>query len=472
MKKALLVRFGIVLLGLAAGLPAEVRLPKYTRMQLPNGAVLIVMPRPGIPLVQFRLVVKGGGEADPADQAGLASITAQALRKGAAKRSSDEFSNEIDSLGGAFNAFANDESTVIAAEFLRKDFDRGLSLFSDAALHPTFPEDEIKKLISQSTDRVRSAKDAPGQAIGYYFRGFFYGPQHPYGRISDEAALARITRASVANYHKQQYVGRNMILVVAGDFDPATAGPALAKVFGSVPAGAAFVWPTAVKPLPGARLLLVDKPDATQTYFEIAQPGIRRTDPDRTGVDLLNTLFGGRFTSLLNDALRVNSGLTYGARSIVTEEVHPGAISISTYTRTDTTEKAMDMALDVLKRFHDNGISAEQLASAKAYVKGTFPPRFLETSDALSGVVSDMELYGLNKGEVDDLFSRIDALTLEQANAMAKKHFAATQLTFVVLGNAAKIRDVVKKYAPSVTEVSIATPGFSASEAAAGSTAR
>jgi predicted Zn-dependent peptidase len=156
----------------------------------------------------------------------------------------------------------------------------------------------------------------------------------------------------------------------------------------------------------------------------------------------------------------VNTGLTYGAGSSLDATREPGAITISTYTRTETTGKAMDLALDVLKRLNEKGITEEQLASAKAYVKGTYPRQALETSDQLANVLGDIELYGLNRGEVDDLFSRIDSVTLERANAAARKYYRQENLTFVVLGNASKIREAVKKYAPQVKEVSIKEPGF------------
>src|SRR5258708_39462549 len=126
---------------------------------------------------------------------------------------------------------------------------------------------------------------------------------------------------------------------------------------------------------------------------------------------------------MLNDALRVNSGLTYGASSILDQQREPGALTISTYTRTETTEKAMDMALDVLKGMNANGITAEQLSSVKAYVKGTYPRQALETSGQLANVLGDIEIFGWNRGEVDDMFSRIDAVTLERANAAVKRHF-------------------------------------------------
>jgi zinc protease len=449
-----------LVLAIAATLHADVRLPKFTRQELPNGVVVYYMPKLGVPLVNFHVIVRGGVESEPDGLAGISSVTAQLLRKGTLQRSADQFSSELDGLGGEFTIGGSDEAVVARSEFLKKDFDKGLDLTADAILHATFPESEVKKALAQRIDAARSQKDNPQGAISQYFRAFFYGPKHPYGRPADEATLRKLDRDKIIDYAKRMYAGKNIIVIVGGDFEIATAQTAVNKVFGEAPAGMEYKWAPDVKPGAVSRLLLIDKPDATQTYFRIAQPGISRTDPDRTTLQLLNTLFGGRFTSMLNDALRVNSGLTYGASSILDLQREQGAITISTYTRTETTEKAIDMALDVLKGMNTNGITAEQLASVKAYVKGTYPRQALETSDQLANVLGDIELYGLNRGEVDDMFSRIDAVTLEQANAAVKKHYRPENLTFVVLGNASKIRDAVKKYAPTIKEVSVKEPGW------------
>jgi predicted Zn-dependent peptidase len=451
-----------LLIGLLAvsAFAAEVRLPPFTKSTLSNGVVVYLVPKPSVPLVSIRVLVRGGVESEPKDMPGLTGIVSQLLRRGTAKRSADQFSAELDSLGGTFGAAANEQALLVSGEFLRKDFAAGLDLTTDALLHASFPEDETQKTLSRSIDAAKSQKDNPQAAIGQYFRAFFYGPEHPYGRPADEAAYKRMTRAAVADYAHRMIVGRNLIVLVGGDFDSAQAASLVKSTFERVPAGTAYQWAAPAKPLPGGRLLLVDKSDATQTYFRIAQPGVSRTDPDRTTLQLVNTLFGGRFTSMLNDALRVNSGLTYGASSVLDFHREPGAITISTYTRTETTEKAMDMALDILKRLTTTGITAEQLSSVKAYVKGLYPTSQLETADQVETVLGDIELFGLNKGEVDDLFSRIDAVTLERANAVAKKWYGQDKLTFVVLGNASKIRDAVKKYAPSVKEVSVKDPGF------------
>src|SRR6185369_4554099 len=152
-------------------------------------------------------------------------------------------------------------------EFLRKDFDRGLDLVSDAVLHPVFPDDEVRKLIAQRTDGVKAMKDNPQSAIGAYYQAFFFGPNHPYGRPADEASLSRINRSTIQKFHAQNYCGRNLVVIVTGDFDLASARTKIAAAFGSAPAGTAFEWPTAAPPESKTHLLLIDKPDATQTYF-------------------------------------------------------------------------------------------------------------------------------------------------------------------------------------------------------------
>jgi len=459
MNKRLCAGAGLIAAVLAFG---DVRLPSYTRTVLPNGVVLDVMPRTDVPLVTIRVVVKGGIESEPAELSGLASITAEALRRGTAKRTAEQFSEQLDALGATWFSGVDNQSTSIASEFLAKDFDAGLDLIFDAVTHPSFPEAEIKKLLSQRIDAAKSVKDNPGQAVGEYYRSFFYGPSHPYGRPADELSYARIKRNDVVEYHKRMFTGGNMILIVAGDIKAPEIVKKLTDTFGTISEGKEYTWlkvekPAASKP----RVAIIDKPDSTETRFIIGQPGIERTNPDRIPLWIVNTLFGGRFTSILNDELRVNTGLTYGAFSRFDQSHLPGSLYISTFTKTETTAKAIDVALDLLKRLQEKGITAEQLASAKNYLKGTYPSQRLETSDQLASVLTEIELFDLNRGEVDDLFSRIDAVTLEKANQVARRYYNTEKLTFVLLGNAAKIAAEVKKYAPDVVQVPIMKPGLS-----------
>lgn len=453
------VLFAVCLLAAAAA--AQVRLPQFTRQVLSNGAVLNVMPRKDVPLVTIKVTFKGGAEAEPAGYSGLANATAEAIRRGTTKRTQEQFANELDSLGAQFEASADLQSVNISAEFLSKDLAAGLDLLLDAIARPAFREDEIKKVVAQFVDAAKSLKDSPDAVAGEYYRSFFYGPSHPYGRPADELTYAKIGREQIADFHKRMFVGRNMIVAVAGDLDPAAAVKTLNAAFSSVPAGEAYQW----KQAPAAqarktRIAVVDKPDATQTTFLIGQPGIERSHPDRVPLWVVNTVFGGRFTSILNDELRVNSGLTYGASSRFDQTHLPGRITIASFTRTETTGKAVDMALSLLKRLRETGLTADQLSSAKQYLKGSYPADRLETPDQLVNILNEIELHDLNRGEVDDLFSRIDAVTLDRANEIIKKYYGSGNLTFLLLGNAAKFKDDLKKYGDDIVQVPISRPGL------------
>ena len=426
-----------------------------------------MMPVKGVPLVEFRLLIGGGLESDPPALAGLSSITTDLLRSGTDKYSAAQFSEALDSLGGTLSARPDEPlspASELSAEFLSKDFAAAVDLLASAVLHPTFPESEFRKRIAVQVDEAKAVKDNPQAALMEYFQAFYFGPAHPYGHPADETTVGRIHRVDVVNYHRKFYKGRNLKLIVAGGFDPAAALPTVERAFGGLDAGEAFEGIVAsspkAKPEAGARLLLVDKPGSTQTYFAIAQPGIARTDPDRVKLMLVNSVFGGQFLSMLNEELRVNSGLTYGAASSVETPRLPGSILIRSYTKTATTQKAIDLALTVLHRLSSNGLTPERMAAGKAYLMGQFPTRSLETAEELSRTLGDLEMSGLGKDEVDRLYARLDAITLAEADAAAKKHYGSPELTFVVIGDAAQIRESMRKYSANLVEVSISQPGL------------
>jgi predicted Zn-dependent peptidase len=151
--------------------------------------------------------------------------------------------------------------------------------------------------------------------------------------------------------------------------------------------------------------------------------------------------------------------LTYGVRSTFDPRKQPGPFEIFTFTKNDSTVQAMDMALEVLHKLHKDGITAEQLTSAKSYIKGQFSPT-IETSRALAQRMAGDEFYGLDDSEVDQLEARIDAVTLETARQAIQKHFPEENLVFVLIGQAAAIAPAVKKYADKQDAREISAPGF------------
>src|SRR6059058_4367319 len=141
------------------GSAQTLKLPPHEKIVLKNGLTLLVMEKHGVPIVSFSAIVKTGSAADPVGQDGLATITAGLLRKGTQKRTAQQFAADLDFIGGSFDAGADTDYTTISAEFLTKDLDRGLDLFTDAVLHASFPQAEVDKLLAQSIDGVKASKD-------------------------------------------------------------------------------------------------------------------------------------------------------------------------------------------------------------------------------------------------------------------------------------------------------------------------
>ncbi|MGD0695821.1 MAG: pitrilysin family protein [Terriglobia bacterium] len=449
--------------GPIAAQTGSLKLPAYKKVKLQNGMILLLMERHALPLVSFQVIVNAGPIADPAGQAGVASLTAALLRKGTATRSADQFSSELDFVGGQFNAGVTPDYANISADFMAKDLAKGLDLLADAMLNPTFPQEEVDKLVRQRMDGIKSAKDQALAVLPIYFNAFLYG-EHPYARPvnGDENSLPRVTRDAIVQFYRAHYTPGVTTLAVVGDFDSAAVQKMISQKFGAWPSRPVqFVVTIDYPEVKGKRLLLVDKPDATQTYYAVGNVGIERTNPDRVDLQVVNTLFGGRFTSMINSELRIKSGLTYGASSRFDQRKSRGPFLISTYTRTATTEKAMDLTLDVMRRLQEKGITQEELDSAKNYIKGQFPPT-IETNGQLASQLAQLEFYGLDESEINDLYAKIDAMTLADAQRVIHQYFPLDNLTFVVIGKASEISPVVRKYAPKVETRSISEPGFGA----------
>jgi zinc protease len=449
-------------LAAATGLPAQsIHLPPHEKIVLKNGLTVLLLEKHGVPIVNFVALVKTGAAADPVGQEGLASITAELLRKGTEKRTAQQFAADLDYTGGSFEADAGADYSSVSGEFLNKDISKGLELYADALLHPVFPQPEVDKLLAQSLDAVRAAKDEARSVLATYFNGYLFNGIG-YGRTADgdELSLKRIRRDAILKFYETNYAPGNTILAIAGDFQSAEMKKKLEETFSAWPAKPVTATKiVAAPPAKGKRLLLVDKPDATQTFFAIGNVGTAVGDPDRVAIRLVNTVFGGRFTSQLNEALRVESGLSYGAASSFDAHQMPGSFGIYSFTKNESTAQALDVALQALQKLHKQGITAEELASAKKYIKGQFPPS-LETSKQLAELIAVHEFFGLDDREINDLEARIDAVTPAMAQQAIQKHFPADNLVFTLIGKNAEIGPAVKKYAEKQDMRVISEPGF------------
>ena len=453
--------YALALLLSASVAHAGLRLPPDESFTLSNGAQVILVQKKDAPLVAARIAIRGGALADAAGKEGTAALLAQLLGKGAGTRDAVAFIDAVADVGGELSFSADREAIWASADFLADDATLMLELLADALQRPALSQEEFEKLRVREVQSIAAAKEGdPRALVGTYGMAWLF-QGHPYGRAlsGDERSLAALTLEDLRSHYQAQVGADRAIITVVGDMEPRQMRHAVEKAFGHWRKAKGNL-PDIPVPLrqPGPRVLLVDKPDATQTYFWIGTVGAAATDPALEAQDLVQTLFGGRFTSMLNTELRVKSGLTYGARAGIQRLAKPGAAYYSSFTRTDATAQAIDLALEVQARLHHQDIPEEQLESARRYVLGQFAPDY-QTNAQIAGALATLALQGQARERIESYGERIKAVSPEAVAAARSVFPEGRDYAMVVIGDASKIADDIAKYGP-LTRIDITAPGF------------
>ncbi|MFZ6676167.1 M16 family metallopeptidase [Undibacterium sp. Xuan67W] len=443
---------------------ADFRLPAFETSKLSNGLTVYLMERHDVPLIAVRAVVKAGAVSD-AQQNGLANLTGDALLLGSARFDKKTIDQSFDFRGARISSATGAESTSLVADFAKDDAAVLMPIFADVLQHPQFDAEEFGKLRARTVDGLKQMKESPRNVTQNYFRSMLFGngayANAGSGTVNSVTALQT---ADAQLFHKNFYRPDNAALVVVGDFKATAMRAQLENLFGKWQSAGTLPKPADNGKVQAdkARVWLVNKSDAVETTFLFGGAGIARNDPDYVPLQVLNTILGGRFTSWLNDELRVNSGLTYGANSAFSPLSQAGTFAVSSFTATPKTEAALALAYKTYQRLWnkgaDAGIDTATLDSAKAYVKGQYPPRF-ETNQQLSGLLSEMYVARVGREQIDNFMRDVDSLTPEKARQLVDKHFPKDKLQLLLIGKAEAIRGIAAQYG-EVTELDITANGF------------
>jgi predicted Zn-dependent peptidase len=453
-----LLLFAITQLALAEG----VTLPPHHSVELDNGIVFILHEKRDVPLLAIRAFVSGGAVTDPDGKGGLSSVLAEMLGRGAGERDAAAFNDAIDGVGGSLRARAELEGISIAGKFLSRDTGLAVDLLIDMLQSPLLDSRELRKVRDWQVDRLRSAKDnARSRINAVYGTAWLFG-DHPYGNpvSGDEASLASITHRDLVAHYDNHVGADRTIITLVGDFDAQEMIGRLSAAFEGWRSAAAPL-PEIAPPVPqeGRRVLLVDNPGSTQTYFWMGNIGIDIHYAKRAELEIANALFGGRFGSMLVDALRTKAGLTYGAWSELAPHKQPGHVAVASFTKTDSTVAAIDLALETLHRLHDEGFDEDQISSGKTFVLGQFPFDF-ETAAQLAEALTRLAANGLDVSHIDGRGDAVAAATSESIHdTVADVYPLPENLAIIIVGDAALIREDIARYG-EVTEMSISEPRF------------
>lgn len=432
------------------------KLPEYTSFKLPNGLTVYLMEQHDVPVISVSAVLPAGAIYDN-EKAGLAFLTAKALNHGTKNFSKLKLDEETDFIGASISTDASKEFASLSSKFAAKDSDKMLTIIKEIMLDPVFNADEFEKEKSRLLVGLEQQKESPRAVIGNYFDKLLYG-NHVYGNViqGNIISIGKLTVEDIKSFYNTNYKPNQAAISIVGDFSTKEMKRKLTALFSNWKKSENKIENPALKNIATIsenKVLLINKEDAKETTFYIGAPGISRNNPDFVAIEVINTLFGGRFTSMLNDELRVNTGLTYGANSRFNSLKNGGSFVISTFTASKTTQDAIDKSLEVLNKLHTNGIDEKSLTSAKNYVKGQFPPRY-ETTNQLANLLTQMFWYNFDASFIENFEKNVDSLNVEKANQIIGQYFPKNNFQFVLVGKAADIKNIAEKYGV-VTEVNI-----------------
>ncbi|MCK6526753.1 insulinase family protein [Myxococcota bacterium] len=433
----------------------EFRAPDFERFVLPNGLEVLLSTRRELPLVTASLVFRSGSAADPPGKEGLAQFTASMLDEGTRSLDALTLSERLKRLATDVGTDVDLETTSLHFDALSDKLDESWEIVAEMLASPTFPQGELDRVRKLLQADVVARRARPEVIAGRVFRRALFGAGYA-GRPTEgsEASLAALTRKDLVAFHAARYAPNDAVLAVVGNVDRATLEPMLVRHLGtwkkrkvrSIPA-------PEVTAATGVRVLLVDKPGASQSQVRVGNVGVPRTSPLYYPTLIANAAFGGMFTSRINLNLREDKGYTYGARSGFEYWPSTGMWVVSAPVKAgDTRESVAEILKEIRELAGERPLSpAERDYAASSLVRG-YPSSF-ETQGGTAGRLATLGWWRLPDSWLEDHPAAIRSVTAEQANAAARQVIRPDHLVVVVVGDRATVEEPLRSLGHPVTVV-------------------
>jgi zinc protease len=419
------------------GPPRGFRFPDFERYRLANGLEVLLGIRAGVPLAEATLLLPAGGDRGPLEHPGLAALAASLLDEGTESRGGPEIAATVERLGGSLGSSADWTVARISVQTLADDLPTGLELVAEIARQPAFADHEVERLRQQTATELLRRRDQPAALaeealVRTLYRGTVYGEI----LLGTEASVARLTRDQLAGFYRRHATPAGAALVIAGDIDAGAARAEVERRFGDW-RGSEAQPPPEIAPAPAVarRVVIVDRPGASQTEMRIGQVGVPRTHPDRSRLSLLNCLLGGKFTSRINLNLREKHGFTYGASTRFVDRRGPGPFVLGAAVATESVGAAVAESLAELERLLAEPIPDAELDDARTYLTGVFPYT-LQTVEGLAGRLEEIATFGLPSDYYERIFADYARFDSAEIGAAARRHLHPATAVIVAVGPA------------------------------------
>jgi zinc protease len=421
--------------------------PAITKKTLPNGMQIWVLPKNGIPRVDFVLAIQGAGfGADAQDAPGRARLLAGLLSEGTAKRSSKQIAEAAQAMGGSVGAGASNDGITVFGNALASHAGNMVSLLAEVARTPTFPEREVMLAKTNALQGLKAQSAQPAYRATTALNHAVYAG-HAYGRTQDtEASLNAASPEQFRTLHAQRFRPDRALLVITGKVTAADAMKMAEAAFGDWKASGEAL--PALAPPPASvpvQRLLVERPGSVQATLRLGRPGIAAATSEQVALRVASTVLGTGFSSRVNINLREEKGYTYGARAGSVSFRAGGLISGGADVRNEVTGASIAEYVKEYRRIGAEPVPADELALHKRYMAGSYLVG-AQLQAAQASQLAGNWLVGLPAEFLANYVPALQKVTAEQVQAVGKKYFDPDQQSWVVVGDPTKIGEQLKAF--------------------------
>jgi zinc protease len=432
--------------------------PQPKRIELSNGMVIFLQEDHELPLIDVSAKVRGGSHDEPADKVGLANIYGHVWRTGGTKdQTGDQLDDYLEIRAAKVETSGGPDSTSISLNCLKGDFDDVFKVFVDLLRNPEFRADKLDLAQKRADDSISRRNDEIGGIAARVSTQLAYGTDNPYAREPEYSTIAAIGRDDLVAWHQKYVQPNHIILGIDGDFDSAAMEAKLRAAFESWPKG---------EDLPKADIqyhpaapgyYLVNKEDVNQSNIYAVTLGTTRSNPDYYALSVFNEAFGGGFSSRLFNDIRTRRGLAYEVGGGVGANFgHPGIERFVIATKSQSTIESIAALDQDIENLSTQPISADEIKHAKEAILNAFIFRLDSPDKVLSERIA-YEFYGYPANWLDEYRAKIEQVTANDVNRVAKKYVHLDQLAVLVVGNTKEFDKPLSSLGP-VHDVDITIP--------------
>ncbi len=396
-----------------------------------------------VPIVWFEVAIRGGSATDPVGVEGLTRHAAELARRGAGDRTRRQLDEALDQIGASVEVHTGRDAVTLHGVCLSRHLDDAIALAADVLAAPTMAESEHDKLLRESLAMLDEVRDDDGSLAQRYFVREI-APGHPYARtaVGTEASLAAIELDAARAHWTTHMVRDNLVVGFAGDVTEDDAARHAERLVRDIPGGPAPTPLSLAAPTlrPGRRIALVDKPERTQCQIYIGQPAPQFGSPDFDALTLVETVFGGTFTSRLMQEVRVKRGWSYGAGCRLAKGRGPMWLRIDFASAADVAPDALALVMGMLDDLSRDGITADELDFGHSYLSGSWPFSIATARDRLR-VRTEAAACDVEERVALTWHERLAAVTLDDTRRAAATWLRPQDAPIVCVATAADMRD-------------------------------